>query len=181
MLYKFNTYLSEQDYLEFNTFWMFKSHYGKKQFMSMRIIIAVILLFIALISLFGGGFTLSSFLGIIPILILFALFEIFLKPFFKLTIKWQLQAMKKRGKLPYSPSAVMEFYDNSFTETTDENKTEVKYSAIERISIINGKFIYIHINNIMAYMIPIYAFESNEQYTGFIDFLKTINNNIDFY
>lgn len=75
----------------------------------------------------------------------------------------------------------MEFCDDCFTEITDEAKTEVKYSAVERISIISGKVIYIHINKLMAYIIPIYSFESKEQYSSFISFIKTKNNNIDFY
>ena len=36
MLYKFNTKMTDEDYLEFNKFWMLKSHYGKKQILSLR-------------------------------------------------------------------------------------------------------------------------------------------------
>lgn len=103
MLYKFNTHLSEKDYLDFNIFTLLKSHYGKKQLLSLRILIAVITLILSIISLYGGGFTLSSFLGIIPLLILMTVFEILLNPFFKLTIKSQLRSMYKKGKCPTRP------------------------------------------------------------------------------
>lgn len=181
MLYKFNICVSEKDYFDLNVFWLTKSHYGKKQLLSLRILFAAILLFFSLVSLFGGGFTHSAFLNIIPLIVLLAVSEILLIPFLKLILKLQLRHMKKKGKMPFSASSVMEFYDNSFTESTDENKTEVKYSAIERISVVNDKFIYIHINNLMAYIIPIFAFESKEQYNSFMSFIKTKNSNISFY
>ena len=41
----------------------------------------------------------------------------------------------------YSPSAVIEFYEDVFIETTPDNKTERKYSAIERISIVDNKVV----------------------------------------
>ena len=81
----------------------------------------------------------------------------------------------------YSPVSDMEFYDESFIETTPENKTEQKYSAIERISVITDKVIYIHINTVMAYILPIYCFESKEQYAEFLEFIKTKCKNIDVY
>ena len=81
----------------------------------------------------------------------------------------------------YSPEAVMEFNEENFIETTPENKTEQKYLAIERISIVENKTVYIHTNNVMAYIIPISCFESKEQYDEFIAFLKTKCKNIDVY
>lgn len=81
----------------------------------------------------------------------------------------------------YSPESVIEFYEDSFKETTPDNITEQKYSAIERISVVDGKMIYIHTNNILAYMLPISSFSSNEQYNDFFDFIKTKCKNIDIY
>lgn len=50
--------------------------------------------------------------------------------------------MKKSGKPAYSPTSVIEFDEDSFTETTPENKIEQKYSSVERISIIKDRFVY---------------------------------------
>ena len=71
----------------------------------------------------------------------------------------------------YSPSSVLEFYEDRFIETTEEKRTEQKYSAVERISIVDNKMIYIHVNNIMSYMLPLSCFESKEQYDCFFDFI----------
>ena len=82
MLYKFNTKMTDEDYLEFNKFWMLKSHYGKKQILSLRLIILVILLVFCLISLYGGNFSTEAFIGIIPTIMLLVLFQLCIKPFF---------------------------------------------------------------------------------------------------
>ena len=73
MKFQFNVNINEEDYLDYNKFWMLRSHYGKKQMSTFRIIIAVIIGLIILISLYGGNFTLDSFIGINPMAILLVL------------------------------------------------------------------------------------------------------------
>ena len=81
----------------------------------------------------------------------------------------------------YSPIADMEFYEETFIETTPDNKTERKYSAIERVSVVDDKIIYIHVNNIMSYILPFSSFESKEQFDAFLAFIKTKCETIDTY
>ncbi len=181
MPYKFDIQLTDKDYLDYNTFWMTKSPYGKKQLNSLRIMVAVVLLLFGLAMLVTDGFSLSTLFKIIPLIIVLIVFECCLPLFLKQTLKAQLKGMKKSGKMGYSPEAVVEFLDDRLVETTPVNKTEHYYSAIERVSVINGKIIYIHINNVMAYLLPIGCFESLQQYVTFIEFLKEMNLNIDFY
>ena len=83
--------------------------------------------------------------------------------------------------MAYSPSAVLEFYEDGFVETTEQNKTEQKYTSVERISIVNNKMIYIHVNNIMAYILPIACFETEEQYYAFVEFMKMKCGIVDVY
>lgn len=181
MLFEFNIKQTDDDYLEFNKFWMLHSHYGKKQIKSIRVIIAVMWIVFILISLFGGGFTLDSFIGIIPYIILLVLFEVGVTPFVKLILKTTIKNLKKSGKMGYSPKSTMEFYDGEFIEKTDENETRQKYTAIERVSIVAGKNIYIHINNLMAYILPWYCFDDDEQRAQFIEFIKAKCETVDVY
>ena len=97
------------------------------------------------------------------------------------TLKASIKSLRKKGKMGYSPTSVVEFLNETFIETTPENKTEQKYSSIERISLVDNKMIYIHVNNVMAYIIPVSCFESAEQYQSFLDFIKTKSTNIDIY
>ena len=181
MKFQFNVNVNDQDYLHYNTFWMIRSPYGKKQIKTFRITITVLIAILILISLFSGGFSLESVLGVIPLLIILSLTQIFLNKFFSWSLKVHIKTLKKSGKMGYSPRSVIEFYEESFVETTPENKTEHKYSAIERISVVDNKMIYIHVNNIMSYMLPLSSFESKEQYNSFFEFIKTKCANIDIY
>lgn len=181
MKFQFKVNLSDKDYLDYNMFWMIKSPYGKKQILTFRVTLAILLGVFIFITLYGGGFTAESFIGAIPMLIVLLVFELFLTRFFKWTFKWQIKSLKKSGKMGYSPESVIEFYDDVFVEKTSENKTEQKYSAIERISIVDKRKIYIHINNVMAYILPLSCFESKEQYDSFFEFISLKCRNIDVY
>lgn len=181
MEFRFNVNLTDADYLDYNKFWMLRSPYGKKQILSIRIMLVVLFSVFILISLFGGGFSLDSFIGIIPLLILLIVSELLFNRFFIFGLKNQIKSLKKSGKMGYSPSSVLEFYNDKFVETTEENKTEQKYTAVERISIVDNKVIYIQVNNIMAYTLPLSSFESKEEYNSFLEFIKTKCNVIDVY
>lgn len=181
MKFQFNVQLNDNHYLDYNVFWMTRSPYGKKQFIPLRILPIVIFTIYASISLIGGGFSAENILALLPMAILFSLYEIFLVKFFILILKLQMKSLKKSGKMGYSPKSVIEFSDVGITETTDDGKIEHKYTALERVSIIDGKIIYIHINNVMSYMLPYECFESQTQYSEFITFIKTKCEKVDNY
>ena len=181
MHFKFNIRLTDQDYLDYNIFWMLKSPYGKKQMLKFRITIAILFAAVSFLALFGGGFSVSAWLGIIPYVILLVLFELLLNPFFVWVLKNNIKSLKSKGKMGYSPVAEMEFYDERFIEVTPDTKSEQKYSAVERVSVITDKVIYIHVNNVASYILPLSCFESNEQYNEFLDFVKTKCTNVDVY
>ena len=181
MNFKFNVRLTDKDYLDYNAFWLLKSPYGKMQVSKVRKMIYVIFSVGALLILLLTGMSIPSYISIGALVVLCALFQLFANKFFMLSLKFQIKTMKKSGKMPYSAEAVMEFYENTFTETTPENKSELKYSVIERVSIVGGKIVYIHINNLMAYLLPFEAFENVDEYNRFFDFIKTKVNVVDIY
>ena len=181
MHFSFHINLNDWDYLDYNTFWAIRSPYGKKQMMSLRILIAVLFACVAFLSVLWADFAPDSWISLVIYGVLLVLFEVFLNPFFSWILKNNIKAMKSSGKMGYSPVSDMEFHDEYFTEMTPENKVEQKYSVIERISVIGEKYIYIHVNNIMSYIIPSTAFESREQYNAFLIFLKTKCSVIDYY
>ncbi len=180
MHFNFNINLSDKDYLDYNTFWMLKSPYGKKQTTKSRNILTVCFGIIALIFLLGGGFSLKSFVDLIPIIAVFLIIQLTFNYFLVQTLKSNIKSLNKNGKMAYSPIAQIEFDENGFTETTPNNKTEQKYSSIERVSVTGGA-VYIHVNNIMAYILPASCFDSKEQLDDFLAFIKTRCSNIDTY
>lgn len=181
MEFKFNTAVSEQDYLDYNQFCLFRSPYGKKQIRNLRIYLLIIFIAAAIYYLFRTGFSLDTIIGIVPLLIFCLLIQAILNKAFYWYLKLHIKTMKKSGKLPFSPQSVMEFYEDGFCETTQYNKTECKYSSVERISIVDNKTIYIHVNNLLSYILPLSCFESKEQYDAFLQFIKTKCTDINFY
>ena len=181
MLFQFQVQISEKDYLEYNKFHMFRSPYGRKIIRGMRIAVAVIFGLFILLSLLGGKFSASAWIGALPYAILLIVFEAVLVPFMSSSFKSTLKKMKKTGKMAYSPSSVLAFYDEYLLETAQTNRTQQTYSSIERISIVDQKMMYIHVNNVMAYLFPLSAFASQEEYERFLDFIKTKCDKIDIY
>lgn len=180
MNYSFNVKLDDRDYYEYNKFSLLKSHYGKRQMIMFRIFIAVIFLLFMVYFVFTHGFSYDSLIGAIVYLLVLALFQILIIPLNKLILKIHLKILKKTGKMGYSPESVIEFCDETFTETTPDNKTEYKYSAVERVSVYKGT-VFIHVNNIMSFILPHSAFESEEQFSAFIEFMKAKGKIINFY
>ncbi|MBE6693711.1 MAG: YcxB family protein [Ruminococcaceae bacterium] len=181
MNFKFNVVLSDDDYLELNKFIMLRSHYGKKQIGQSRVIAAVGIGALIALSLIFGEFTLGAFLMTIPYSILLGLFIVFLPNMMSAFLKSHIKQMKKDGKLPYTPSSVVEFFDDSFTEVAEDNKTELKYSSVERVSVVGGKTVYIHFNSLAAIILPKTSFESDERYGEFLEFIKTKCAEVNFY
>ena len=173
--------LNDKDYLDYNTFWAIKSPYGKNQILWLRVFVAVLFAAFSFFSLLAKGFSTSAWLGIIPYLVVAVAIELFLGKFFTLVLKSHIKSLKSKGKMGYSPVSDMEFFDECFTETTPNNKTEQKYSSIERVSVVGGNIIYIHVNSIMAYILPLSSFNSKEQLDAFLEFIKTKCPIIDTY
>ena len=86
-----------------------------------------------------------------------------------------------KGKGAYSPEARLEFFEEGFEEITPERKTESKYSAIERVSVVSGKTVYIHIKSVEAVILPLGSFASDEEYESFLEFIKSKCQVVDVY
>ena len=181
MKFKFDIRLTDKDYLDYNKFWMLKSPYGEKQISLARKMIYLIFTIGTLLVLFMGDITAQTYITIGCFVILCLLFQALMTRFFIGFMKVQMKMMHKSGKMPYSAKALMEFGEETFIESTAENKSELKYGAIERVSIVGGKIIYIHLNNLMAYLLPFDSFESVDEYNSFIEFIKTKVSIVDIY
>ena len=180
-MFRFDVIVNDQDYLDFHKFWLTRSLYGKEQMRSSRIVVALIFVVSILLLLFVDNFSVTAFLDTIPLLIALIVMQIVLVKILCLSLKRQIKSLKKSGRMGYSPNSILEFLEDSFIERTPDNKTEHKYSAIERVSIVDNKMIYIHVNNVMSYMLPLSCFDSKEKYNDFFNFIKTKCEIIDIY
>lgn len=172
-MFKYNILIDDNDYIEFNKFVSFEAPMSKKTRRNSRIFLSVAMALLALILMAFDGFSYYSWgtafifgLGIV-------LFNIIVGPFSKLIIKLNVKSFSKSQKKPYTPKCVMEFNEDSFFEITDDTKTESTYSALECISVVKDKYIYLHIDRLRAYIVPFAAFESADEAKTFLNFLET--------
>lgn len=180
-MYKINITLSDQDYLDFNLFMNLESSYGKKQIRTIRIIYLLVVVLSLLIIGIIKKFTTDTLIYVFILLVTLLIIEILLKSSLRKNITKKVTKLLKTNKFLYSSTSIMEFYDDYFTEITKDEKTEVKYTLIEQVSIVNNKMIYIHKNNVITFMIPFSAFTSNQELNSFLEFIKTKFNNIKTY
>lgn len=176
MRYQFDVRMDDKDYLDFNIFSAMKAPSGKAQMTKTRVLMAV--MFLIPIGLYAIN---KDVTGMVSLSLIGLVFQLLLNPMTKLSVKSTLKTMKKKGKMPYTPECVMEFYDDYFVEITPETRNEVKYSMIERVSVIEDKAIYIHVNTIMAYIVPRSCFYRDEEVASFIEFIRPRCENIYFY
>ena len=181
MLFELNIKLSEKDYFEFNEFWMLRSHYGKAQMVKFRIGIALVAFLAVLGFCIGDASLEDKLIYLIAYAVVMTVFQLLFNRFMLLSLKGQIKALKKKGKMAYTPESTMQFDDSVFIETTPTERAERSYSSLERVSILSGKVVYIHLNNVTAYIVPRDSFDSEEQYNAFLEFIKTKCANIDVY
>ena len=180
-LFQVDVVLTDQDYLEYNMFWLTKSPYGQKETKTMRKILTIAFGLWIFAILLGGSFSIGAILKTIPPLAIYIIFQLFLNKFYFLLLKWQMKNLKKTGKMGYSPVATIDFFEERFVETTPDGKTEMNYSAVERISVVTDKIIYIHLNNIVSYLLPLSCFQTQEEYQAFLQFISGKCAQIDRY
>ena len=178
---KVQVHLTDKDYFDFNVFQNLRSHYGARVIKKTRILLAVIFGGIIAVGFLLDGFSTDVLVRAGVNVAVCILFQIFLKRFFVETVKANIKQLKKQGKLAYHEYAEMEFLEHSFIERTPDNKTEQSYASIERISVVEGRYIYIHPNNLSAYILPVNSFKNQAEYDEFLSFIKSVCPNVDFY
>ena len=177
MNYSIDVTLNNKDYYNFNDFIFLKSKKGKKQLLSFRIIIAAIIAFFPILYLITGTFTATT---LIPFALLLIIYQLLLIPFYRFLLKLRVKSLNKHGKPLYSNTAHLDFGDDTFTETTSDGKDELRYSAVEFVSVY-GEYVYIHKNSALAYIVPRSAFQNDGDFSAFIEFLKEKCATVDIY
>lgn len=181
MDFRYEINLDDDDYMEFNLFHQIRSYYGKKMQSVLRRTIWILGIAIGILIVAMGDFTSDSlFYGILFAALMF-IFSFLPKPFLTWSVKRAVKKLKKEGKQYYTPYSVMEFSEETFKEETPDERSERRYNTLERISIVEGRYVYLHQNAAGAYIIPYTVFKSEDEYRAFIDFLGTKCKDIDYY
>ena len=173
MKFKFNVNITQEDYIEFNKIAMTQTPAGKKSNKISNLIYIAVCVILVLFTLVNSNFSGEGFIVTGVLIIAFLLVYLTLnKVINNLAIKATVKSLTKiKGKMPYSENSVLEFYDDVFVEITDDNKSEVKYSAIENV-FVDEKFVILFINSMQAYIVPTRSFESETQKNSLVQFVN---------
>lgn len=173
MKFRFDIKVTEADYLEFNKFILFRSHYRTINMTRLRTCVLLVTCIVDILMLIFQGISRESIFAVIVVTAVAAVFCLALPGYYVLCLKGIFQKMKKSGKLPYSPSSTVEFNEDGFVETTETSRDEQKYTAVERISIVGDEVIYIHMDAVKAYILPRTFLGSGAEYDSFVEFISS--------
>ncbi len=173
MEFRFSIHLTEEDYCDFNIFHTTRSYYGTQNIKKLRLrmtamYVPVIILFPVVLR-----FRLVSLIWSAVMLVCFAAMQLSLKSRLARMAKKAVKNVKKIGKLPYTSDSVLIFNEKAITEISEYETSEKRYMAIERINLVDNRMIYIYTSSVAAYLLPMAAFESQQQYQAFVAFLET--------
>lgn len=181
MSFCFNVNLSQNDYLDFNIFVLFRTPAGRKQIMSMRAFIFLMFGAVGVAYFFISESFFQTLFFELLMLIVLGIFQLNLHRVYTFILKKQIKSFKKHGKIPLSESSVLEFYDDFFAEKTEDNRSEVKYQGIESVNVVRSSAVYIHLNQLQAVIIPISTFRSQEEFDFFVKFLNEKCKAVKYY
>ncbi len=181
MLFQFQVDVTPQMYVDYNAFVMTKTAYGKSQIRKFRIAFSALTVMATLYIVFSGEPSAASLLSCIPLLAVWALFMWLFPHMVVAGTKASIKDMHKKGKLCYDPHAELVFYDDHFEEIVPDKRTTQAYTTLERVSVDGGKAVYLHMDNLRAYIVPTASFDSAEQYQQFLHFLNSKHIKADVY
>ena len=159
---KLDILLDDSDYVAFNEFNSFYTKNGKKSVLMLRgLLLLILVAFVTVFfSQFGVGIPAFVATGLFATVII--LYQIFLPRRLSASMRKHVQRLKKMGKLPYSPTSVMEFSDTSLVEQDPTTRSEYSYDKIEQVYVLEDSYIFIYITVMSAFIIPPSAFTSAE-------------------
>ena len=95
-------------------------------------------------------------------------------------MKRNINRLKKQGKLPYSPSYVIEFNGSGIISWDETSKTERSYDSIQSVAIYKNKYVFIYTSLLSGFIIPFSAFASDGEREDLIEFIKSKNQTVNY-
>ena len=182
MRFSFNVKLNDEDYLLFNEFALKKSDMNKKADIITKTLISLIFVLSGLNLVITNGVNPVSLVGVVFLLIMWLIFMLCSKRANAVFTKFFTRMLiKGKEKKPYTPDSVLEFYDSFFKEIAPDNKSEISYTAIDRIAIVKRRYVFLFIDQIRGYVIPFDCFENESEEKEFISFLGTVCDKTEFF
>ena len=175
MRFSFNVRLTDEDYLLFNEFALKNSDMNKRADIITKALVSIIFILSALNIITTNGTGTVSAVALIVLAVMWLIFMLCSKRANAVFTKFFTRMLiKGKAKKPYTPDSVLEFYDGFFKEIAPDNKSEINYTALDKITVIKNRYVFLFLDGVRGYVVPFSCFESEAQEKKFIDFLSTV-------
>ena len=171
-LYKISYTLSDDDYYDFNKYYVLSIPQQRRQLRAFRFgfpSISLVIMFIAIRSIWSSPhiYFIYAIIAGLSLAWIIAFSRII-----DFSMRRQIAKMKKQGKVVYDKSVALAFGESSFAEKTPESEAVIQYTMLERIAETD-KAIYLFARANMAYIVPKRAFVSETEAAGFGEFIRS--------
>lgn len=170
-------HLTDADYLAFTLFTNNRNHGNKKGLFVLGIIMIALGALQISFKLLAHGVQFPGTWGIFC-LVYGLMLVLFRNQLHRAGLKSQVKALKKKGSLPYSPESTYEFKEDCLRCIIRNEIADTGYTAIAQICVIPDKVVYLYKTTISAYIIPMSAFSSVEEWHALLRFLQSKNPNL---
>ena len=154
--------ITMKDYVDFNKYHMRNSKAQKRLYFFLMLVIFCCYGYTFRHNIFSLIISITIFS--VLILISYTLFDKFLLPVF-------IKASINEGKSnDFIGPQILQFEEDCIRETTVSITSQFQYMAIEKLGYFKGSF-YVYIGAIKAFIVPVSAFENDEQIRAFLTFI----------
>lgn len=160
--------VTKQDYIDFNLNFIETSRVMRRSLFVKRFLYPVF--FLAFASLLDSVFDIPLTVLLIAVAIVSVVWILTYVKWFKRSITKKVSKLLDSGRVPGLIGAhELELGEGHLTDRTQESST--RYEAVENIQITESH-IFVYVSDVMAYMVPKKAFESQERMATFLEKLK---------
>lgn len=181
MIYKIDTTLTDELYADFNCFTAVETKTAKRAVIISRIIINAIYVACLVAIALADGFSTFLFIYAVSLASLSVYNTVNMKKIVKKSTIRQLNKIRKTGKVPYSPTATIEFYEDKLIDISPNSRIEQNYQGLDRICVVKGRFILLYTSNIGAYIVPEEQAKAQVDLDEFIQFITQKCSSVEYY
>ncbi len=170
-MYELKYIIDEQDRFDFLAFNGTESPQGKKNMKNFRIRNGLLYAVLIFCLYWLYGLTIKFYIPGICVLV-FAVYNLFFtKRIFLRSIRKQLERQIQSGNLTASKECIIRFEDDYYLLKTRFDECKCLYAGIQAIAVTNNG-IYLYFDGSIVYIIPMSAFDNEEEKQRIIAFIK---------
>ena len=169
-MFSFSYALTEEDYYEYNKFYIANMPAQKRRLAFARWYVPVMFLFLSLITkVIIDEFVVQAAVWA-TLLVGAVLWLIFFWSIMNRQLRKNIKKLKKNGRLVYDKPISMLFREDYIMTSTPESSENNAYSMIERVCV-GEVAVYLFIGANSAHIVPNRAFESDGEKQSFLEFV----------